>query len=128
MDMAPSLISSVNQTTHLTPVILSGAPQRFVFHRRHWREVEGSRERVPCHAVSGSSQQSAIAAPCGLAGFLLHNRSWPLPLDAFHSSHHKTKPKPLVGQDTGRTPYGSMAIDKPSGSFDCAPITFVRRQ
>src|SRR5215831_15780575 len=85
--MAPSLISRINQTTHLTPVILSGAPERFVCYQDHWRGVEESRERVPYHAVSGSSHEDAIAAPCVLDAFLKHAlmlaslllwASWPL--------------------------------------------------
>jgi hypothetical protein len=64
----------------------------------------------------------------GLGGFFLPDRSWSLLLDAFHSSHGMTEAKRLVGHGTGRTPYGSMVVDNSSGSFDCAPITFARRQ
>src|SRR5262249_39799604 len=135
LEMAPSLISRINQTTHLTPVIpsagtsgqaLSGAPEGFVIHQRYWRGVEGSRERVIYHTVSGSSYENAVAARCGLRGFFLCDRSWPFALDAFYSSHRKTKPKRLVGQGTGRTPYCSMVVDNSSGSFDSAPFIFVR--
>jgi len=126
--MSLSLISRINQTTQLTPVILSGAPERFVSYQDHWRGVEGPRDRVLYHTVSGSSHENTIAARCGLGGFFLRDRSWPVPLGTFYSSHRKTKPKHLVGQGNGRTPYGGMLIDNPSGSFDCAPIIFVRRQ
>src|SRR5215472_13328232 len=124
--MAPSLISRINQTTHLTPVILSGAPERFVSHQDHWRGVEGSRERVIYHTVSGSSHENAIAVRCGLGGFFLRDRSWPLGLDVFYSSYRETTPKRLVGQCTGRIPYGSMVVDNSSGSFDSAPFIFVQ--
>src|SRR5262249_39072130 len=125
----------INQTKHLTPVILSGAPRRFVSYHDHWRGVEGSRERVIYHTVSGSSHENAIAARCGLGGSFLCERSSPTPLDAFHSSQPKTKPERLVRQSTGRIPYGSMVVNKSSGFlrlppqdrlFDCAPNTFVR--
>jgi hypothetical protein len=125
--MALSLTSRINQTTQVTPVILSGAPERFVSYQDHWRGVEGSRERVIYHTVSGSSHESAIAGRCGLRGLFFRDPSCPLPLDPFHSSHCRAKSKPLVGYGTGRTPYGSMVIDDSSGSFDCAPIIFVRR-
>src|SRR5262249_23668526 len=114
--------------THLTPVILSGAPERFVSNQDHWRGVEGSRECVFYHTMSGSSHENAIAARCGLGGFSLRDGSRPLPLHAFYSSHRKTEPKRLVGQGTGRIPYSSMIVDNSSGSFDCAPITFERHQ
>src|SRR5215472_8389779 len=132
--MAPSLISRINQTAQLTPVIpsagtsgqaLSGALERFVSYQDHWRGVEGSRERVFYHTVSGSSYENAVAARCGLGGFFLRDRSFPLPLDAFHSSPGMTKPKRLLGQGTGRIPYGSMVVDNSSGSFDSAPFIFV---
>jgi hypothetical protein len=77
-------------------------------------------------AVPGSSHENAIAGRCGLGGFFLPDLSWPLPLNAFHLSHRKTKPKRLAGQAMGRTPYGSIVADNSSGSFDCAPITLVR--
>src|SRR5215472_2287673 len=102
--MAPSLISRINQTTHLTPVILSGAPERFVSHQDHWRGVEGSRERVIYHTASGSSHENANAGPCGLGGFFLRERSWPTPLDAFPFLTRMTKSKRLVGQNTGEFP------------------------
>src|SRR5262249_11248693 len=44
--MAPSSISDINETKHLTPVILSEAPERFVSYQDHSRGVEGSRDRV----------------------------------------------------------------------------------
>ena|SRR5215469_17883830 len=112
-------------TTHLTRVILSGAPERFVSYRDHWRGVEGPRERVHYHAVSGSSHENAVGARRALGGFFLRDRSWPLPLDAFDSSHRKTKPKPLVGQSMGRIPYVSIVVDNSSGSFDSAPVMLV---
>src|SRR6516225_2269968 len=102
--MAPSLISRINQTKHLKPVILSGAPKRFVSYQDHWREIEGPRERVFYHTLSGSSHEKAIATPCGLGGFFLRDPSWPSALDAFFPPHRKTKPKRLVGQGTGRIP------------------------
>jgi hypothetical protein len=37
-----------------------------------------------------------------------------------------TQPKRLVGQGTGRIPYGSTVVDNSSGSFDCAPIIFKK--
>src|SRR5262249_15893421 len=87
---------------YLTPVILSEAPERFISYQDHWRVVEGSRECVPYRAVSGSSQENAIAARRRLGGFFLRDRSWLLHLDAFHS--RKMKPKrsfqglaPLLG-------------------------------
>jgi hypothetical protein len=100
--MAPSLISRINQTTHLTPVILSGAPERFVCYQDHWRAVEGSRERVLYHTASGSSHENANAARCGLGGFFLRDRSWPTPLDAFHFLTPQDEIQALVGQSTGR--------------------------
>jgi hypothetical protein len=39
-----------------------------------------------------------------------------------------SKLKRLQGQGTGRTPYGGVAKEKSSGSFDYAPITLVRSQ
>ena len=63
------------QTTHLTPVIQSGAPERFVSYQDHWRGVEGSRECVIYDAVSGSSYENAVAARCGLEGFFLPDLS-----------------------------------------------------
>src|SRR5215472_12350502 len=126
--MAPSLISRINQTTHLTPVILSGAPERFVSHQDHWRGVEGSRERVIYHTVSGSSHENANAGPCGLGGFFLRERSWPTPLDALPLLTRHDEIQAVSGTEHGGIPYGSMVVDKPSGSFDCAPIIFVRRQ
>jgi hypothetical protein len=119
------LISHMDQTTHLTRVILSGVPERFVSYQHHRRGVEGPRERVRYHAVSGSSHENAVGARRALGGFLLRDRSWPLPLDAFDSSHRKTKPKPLVGQSMGRIPYVSIVVDNSSGSFDSAPVMLV---
>ena len=46
----------------------------------------------------------------------------------FSIPHTYDEIQALVGQGTGRIPYGSMVVDNPSGSFDCAPIIFVRRQ
>src|SRR5215472_16930927 len=77
------------------------------------------------HAVSGSSHENAVGARRALGGFFLRDRSWPLPLDAFDSSHRKTKPKPLVGQSMGRIPYVSIVVDNSSGSFDSAPVMLV---
>ena len=115
-------------TTYPTPVILSEAPERFVSHQHHWRAVEGSREHVPHQVVSGSSYENASGRELRAWRFFLRDRPWPLPLGAFHSSHGMTKSKRLVGEGTGRIPYVSMVIDNSSGSFDCAPITFERRQ
>jgi hypothetical protein len=69
----PSLISRINQTTHLTAGILSEAPERCVSYQDHWREVEGPRGCVPYRAVSGISHDNAIAARCGLGGFFLRD-------------------------------------------------------
>src|SRR5262249_48270216 len=100
--MAPSLIFRINRTTHLTPVILSGAPERFVSYRDLWRAVEGPRECVIYNDVSGSSKENATAAPRWLGGHFLRDRSWRLPLGAFHSSHGKTKPKAVSGTGHGK--------------------------
>jgi len=55
----------INQATQIAPVILSGAPQRFVSYQDHWRGVEGPRECVIYHTMSGSSHEIAIAPRCG---------------------------------------------------------------
>src|SRR5215472_10529067 len=97
-------ISRINQTTHLTPVILSEAPERFVIYQHHRRGVEGSRGRVIYDTVSGSSHESAIAARCGLGGFFLCDRSWSLPLGAFHSAHGMKNPSGQWDRALGKLP------------------------
>ena len=44
-----------NHSHFCSPVTLSEAPPECISVVDHWREVEGPRQSIPCHAASGSS-------------------------------------------------------------------------
>src|SRR5262249_12390639 len=58
-------LSRFEITIHLATVILSGAPERFVFQQNHWRGVEGPQlcVHLPCGLREFSAERLHAAGP-----------------------------------------------------------------